>query len=321
MVVLHLERLETEDDVEVGVQLGGGVAEIVEVADDALAGGLGDLVVVAPLADQVGAAVPADVERGRVLEAGAAVVGPHGHVGEIGDGADDLLQGLTVVAADDGMILRHRVAREAGAERMVDARAAERGIFLEKPVRHRARLEHAHARFQTVAAAEPGELAEMVEIGVEVERGPETLGQRRIHKVVKAGAVGVKLRVVFVRDEILVGHVALQAVDLAVSKAGLGERGHVVLGIEAAGGAPVLGVAGVPVRAMPAESGGEKKAGGEFFPGEVGRAVSEQADGGVKERTVAGGDFAGAVLSETEPHPGGVGCGGGGEGFRGRPGF
>ena len=56
-----------------------------------------------------------------------------------------------------------------------------------------------------------------------------------------------------------------------------------MLGIEAAGGAPVLGVAAVPVRAVPAEGGGEEEARGEFLAGERADAVGEEADGGEED--------------------------------------
>jgi hypothetical protein len=87
---------------------------------------------------------------------------------------------------------------------MVHAGAAERRVFLEEALGHRARLEHAHAGLEAVFAAEVGELDEVVEVGVEVERGPHALGQRRVHEVVEARRVGVELRVVFKRDEVLV---------------------------------------------------------------------------------------------------------------------
>lgn len=145
VVVLHLERLDAEDDVEVGVQRRRGVAQVVQEARDALARGLGDLLVAAPLADHVGPAIAADVERRGVLEARAAVVGPDREVRKVGHAPQQPLQGLAEVAARDRVILREGVARQPGAERMVDARTAERGILLEEPLGEGARLEHAHA--------------------------------------------------------------------------------------------------------------------------------------------------------------------------------
>ena len=49
--------------------------------------------------------------------------------------------------------------------------------FGKEAIRHRARLEHADARFQPVAATQVGQLFEVVEIGVEVVRGPHALSQ------------------------------------------------------------------------------------------------------------------------------------------------
>ena len=313
VVVLHLEGFDPEDDVEIRVQLRGGGAEILQVAHDALARGLGHLVVAAPFPDHVGTAVAADVERRGVLEARTAVVRPDRHVGEVGHGAHQLLQRLAIVPLHDRVVLRHREPRQARAERMIDAGAAERRVFHEEPVGHRARLEHAHAGFEPVLPAEVREFAQVVEIRVEVERRPEALGQRRVDEVVEARRVSVELRIVFVRHQVLVRHVGLQAVDLAMGEAGFGQRRDVALGIEAAGGAPVLRVAGVPVRAVPAEGGGKQDARRQFLPRQAAHAVGQQPHRGEKKRTVACDDLARAVVGEAEPHPGGRGCGGRGE--------
>ena len=324
VVVLYFEGFDAEDDVEVRVNLGGAGLEIAEDTGDAVAGGFGDFVVVAPLADHVRAAVASDVEGGGVFEASAAVVRPERHVAEIGDGTDEFLEGFAVMATDDGVILRHRETREARAERVVDAGAAQCGIFLEEPLGHRAGFEHTHAGFQAVAAAEVGEFAEMVEVGVEVEGGPETAGEFGVDEVVEARGVGVELRVVFVGDEILVRHVGLETIDLAVGKTGFGEGGDVALGIEAAGGAPVLGVAGVPMGTVPAERRGEENAGGEFLAGEGADAVGEEANGGEEEGAVGGDDLAGGSggigigCGDANPGPGGLG--GSVDGWRGRGG-
>ena len=248
-----------------------------------------------------------------MFEASAAVVRPERHVAEIGDGTDEFLEGFAVMATDDGVILRHRETREARAERVVDAGAAQCGIFWEEPLRHRAGFEHTHAGFQAVAAAEVGEFAEMVEVGVEVEGGPETAGEFGVDEVVEARGVGVELRVVFVGDEILVRHVGLETIDLAVGKTGFGEGGDVALGIEATGGAPVLGVAGIPMRTVPAERRGEENAGGEFLAGEGADAVGEEANGGEEEGAVGGDDLAGGSggigigCGDANPGPGGLG--------------
>jgi hypothetical protein len=94
--------------------------------------------------------------------------------------------------------------------------------------------------------------------------------------VVEAGQVGVELRVILERDEILVRHLPLEAVHLAVRETRLGQRGHVLLGIEPARRAPVLRVAGVPMRPVPAERRRQQHTRGEFFPRERPRAVRQQ---------------------------------------------
>jgi hypothetical protein len=254
-----------------------------------------------------------------VLEAGAAVIRPDRHVAEIGHGADELADGGAVVFDGDGVILGEGVARQARAERMVDAGAAERGVFLKKPLGHRAWLKHAHARAQAVAAADLGEFFQVVEIGLKIHLGPEPAGERGGEEVVETGRVGVELRVVFVGDEVLVGHVGLEPVDFAVREPAFGEGGGIMLGIKAAGRAPVLRIAAVPMRPVPAEGGGQKKPGLKFGAGGFGEAVRQQTNRGEKERGLVGRDFAGAV-GDAEPHPAGLFGGGSGELFRPTPG-
>ena len=77
-----------------------------------------------------------------------------------------------------------------------------------------------------------------------------------IDEVIEARGVGVELRIILKGDHVLKGHVRLESVDFAVRKAGFGERGDVALGFKFAGAAPILGVAGIPMRPMPAEGGG-----------------------------------------------------------------
>ena len=311
-VVLDLEGFDAEKDVEVGVDLGGGGLEVAQITDDALAGGLGDFVVVAPLANHVGAAVASDVEGGGVLEAGAGVVGPEREVGEIGDAAEEGLDGLAVVADGDGVVLGKAVAGKARAERVIDAGAAQGGELGEEALGEAARLEHDHAGFQAVAAAEIGEGDEAVEVGVEVVGGPEAAGELGVDEVVKACAIVVERGVVFVGDEILVGHVGLEGVDFEVGEAVFGEGGDVGLVGEVADGAPVLSERGVVERAVPRERGGEEDAGGEFGTSGVGQPCGEEADGGEEEGAVGGDDFAVAVIVEAEPNPGGGGVVAGG---------
>ena len=211
------------------------------------------------------------------------------------------------------MILRHGVAGQAGPEGMIDPRAAQRGVLLEEALRHRAWFEHAHPRLQPVLASIVGELLQVLEVGVEVERRPEPPGERRIHKMVKAGRVGVELRIIFPGDEVLVGHVHLEAVDLDMGEPGLGQRGDVVLGVETAGAAPVAGVTGVPVRAIPAEGRRQQEPGGEFLAGQRAEAHAmrrEQPDGGEQEGAVRGEDFTVSFFVDAQPDPGGFSGGG-----------
>jgi hypothetical protein len=78
---------------------------------------------------------------------------------------------FAVVLLHNRVILRQGVARQAGAERVIDAGAAECGILLEEAFGQRARLEHAHAGLEAVFAAEVGEFFQVVEVGVEVVAG------------------------------------------------------------------------------------------------------------------------------------------------------
>ena len=313
--VFHFERLDPEQDVEIGIHGRGGALEVFEETRDARTGGGGDFVVVAPFADHVRPAVASDVERGGVFEAGAAVIRPDRHVTEIGHRADELADGGAVMFDGNRVVLREGVTRQARAERMVDARAAERGIFLKKTLWHRAWFKHAHARAQAVAAADVGEFFQVVEIGFEVHLGPEPARERRGEEVVEARRVGVELWVIFVGDEVLVRHVRLEAVDFAMSETALGERSGVLLGIEAAGGAPVLGVATIPVRAVPTKAGHDEEAALELLAGGIAEAVDEQAHGGEEQRGFVCGDFAGAI-GDAEPHPTALVASGGGQFFR-----
>ncbi len=111
VVVLDLEGLDAEEDVEIGIHLGGGDLEIFEEASDARTRGGGDLVVVAPLADHVGTAVAADVERGAVFEAGAAVVREERHMAEVRHGVHELADRGAEMLDRDRVVLRERVAR------------------------------------------------------------------------------------------------------------------------------------------------------------------------------------------------------------------
>lgn len=238
-----------------------------------------------------------------MLKARAAVVGPHRHVAEVRHGAHEFLETLAIVTLHDRMILRHRVARKPGAERVVDACAPERGILCKESFRQCARLEHADPGFQAVAACEIGNAHEVVEIRIEVVPWPDALGQFRVDKMVETGGVGVELRVVLVCDKILQRHVGLEPVDLAMGEACFGERGDVVLGVEIAGAPPVLGEAGVPMWTVPAERGGQVNACGEFFSGKVAGAAGQQPDRGEKERAVGRDNLAIAGLIDLHPDP------------------
>ncbi|NDC52296.1 MAG: hypothetical protein EBZ66_03960, partial [Actinobacteria bacterium] len=156
---------------------------------------------------------------------------------------------LAVVKADaygHGLVPIAQQALKSGASWLGTA-------LLEEALGEGTRLEHAHAGPQAVLAPEFRQFGELVEIGIEVHRRPEALRELRRHEVVEARHVGVELRVILERHEVLVRHLSLQAVHLAVGEARLGQRRHVLLGIEAARRAPVLRIAGVPMRPVPAE--------------------------------------------------------------------
>ena len=129
--LLVREGEEIEEQAEVGPGLGGRVAQGPEIAEDVLRGGLGDGLVGFPLPDEIGPAVAAGVEAGRVLEARAAVVRPEIDVAELGDLAHQPPHELGVVPADGGMGQGQRETGTIAPERVVDAGPAKIGIFLE----------------------------------------------------------------------------------------------------------------------------------------------------------------------------------------------
>ena len=84
VLMLHLERFDAQNNIKVGVQFGRGGLQIFQITDDAFARRLRDFIVVTPFADHVGSAIATDIKGRGVLEAGAAVIGPDGHVAQVG---------------------------------------------------------------------------------------------------------------------------------------------------------------------------------------------------------------------------------------------
>ena len=252
-VVLAHERLEARDDAEAGRHGAGGVAERAEELERVLARDAGDGGVVAPLAHHVGAAVAADVERRRVLEPRAAVVGPDRQEPEVGDLLEQRPDHLGVVIADERVGQRHRVARPERPERMVHARAAQHRVPGEELLGHRPRLEAEQARDEAVRARQRGVPLEEREVGRQVVGRIQAAVERRVDELIERRAVGVEHRVDLALGSRLEPHGVGEAVHLDVGVARFGEPPHVGVGIEAALDARLLRQEDVVAGAVPAE--------------------------------------------------------------------
>ena len=285
VVVFDLERLHPEDDLKARVRLGGGVVDEPEPARSAPGSGLGDFFVAAPLADEERPAVAPDVQAGGVLEARAGVVRPDAQVGEIRHGRHQVAHLLAVVVLRHRVILREDVARNVRAERVVDARAAQRGVAGEELLRQRARLKRAHARLEAEGAPSGGQLLHPVEVGREVLVRVDAPRERRVHKLAQARRVGVELVVVLGLHARLEGEALGKAVDLEVRKAASGVDLRRAAHRLASRGALVLGEGAVEKRTVEREDRLQREAAGERCR-LVGRklAVSEQVGEGVEHR-------------------------------------
>ena len=192
MVQLLPERFEPDERAEPWIGLPSRVPERFHEPDEIERGGGGDVLRRKPFPDKVSSPVPSHVEGTRVLESGAAVVGPDRHVPETGDLFHQILHHFGVVFKHHRMRHGKIVAGMEAPHRMIDARAAQHRVALQEPVGDRPRLKADNPRRQAVFLRQRRVGSEIIQVRLQVIIVVRPLVQAACHKLIERRRIRIK---------------------------------------------------------------------------------------------------------------------------------